>query len=508
MLKKTRPHYTYRTKPKGKQYEVIENTWHERVWALLCRPGTGKTKLTIDTAGLLYTAGEIEALIVVSPDGVHKQWVKDGLPTHLPDSVPWQGGYYSSDMGKIAFAKLENAVRSRNMGLRVLSLSYDGLQTKRGQSLAHALAIAYKSLIVFDESHRASNTKGATWKACLKLAVQGRYKRILTGTLLRQNPFSAYGQFELLGNALLGCSNLPSFKSMYAEMLPAENGLVKRIAKDFKERTGRTMVPQIQAKGDDDRPIYRNLGHLRKMLGNYSSFLTLADVNGEEPEVRLLTRYVNLTPEQRQMYNELNDLGVTDQGGSILTADTALATATRLCQITGGFAPNDDDPNATPVAGANPKLNDLMDFLDELGPEENVVIWCKFTAEINAVYTMLSQRAVTVRYDGTMSSTAKAEAKALFSAGQARYFVGQVKAGGTGLDGLQAASHYMVFYSNDYAYIDREQAVARLARTGGNNLVIVVDIMAVDSVDADVVRCMQTAQDVHAKVLTTTGNTV
>lgn len=82
-----------------------------------------------------------------------------------------------------------------------------------------------------------------------------------------------------------------------------------------------------------------------------------------------------------------------------------------------------------------------------------------------------------------------------------KYFVGQQKAGGTGLDGLQAVCRYMIFYSNDYSYLDREQAVARAARTGGSPVVNTIDIMATGTIDADIVKCMQSAEDVHEAVL-------
>ena len=107
-----------------------------------------------------------------------------------------------------------------------------------------------------------------------------------------------------------------------------------------------------------------------------------------------------------------------------------------------------------------------------------------------------------VAYHGDVNDKQRADNKQKFIHDpRCRYFVGQIKAGGTGLDGLQRVSSYMVFYSNDYSYTDREQAVARQARTGGSMVVNVIDIMAEDTVDADVVRCMQTAQDVHEKVL-------
>jgi hypothetical protein len=500
----TRPPYAYKLQPLGKQLEVIENTWHEPRWALLCRPGTGKTKMSLDTAGMLYMAGEIGGLIILGLNGVHRQWVEEGIPTHLSDSIPWTGGVYDSGLGKRAADKLFKSLTTRDMGMRVLAITFEGLQTKQGKEFAHALAVSHRCLLVIDESHNIANTKGAGWRAALKLASMCPYRRIATGTLLRQDPFAAYGQFELLGRGLLGYTSLTSFKSMYAEMLPPTSGLVKHIADQFLQRTGKKINPQVIAKGADDKPLYKNLGHLRKRLLEHSSMITLEDVQGTEPTVLQSTRYVVPTAQQTALYRSLQEDGVAEHRGGVLTADTALVLGTRLSQVVGGFVPNDDDPQAHPCTEVNPKVNEILALAHELAGEK-LVVWCRYTAEIAAVVKALTGvygLDAVVRYDGTISGPEKGASKRRFiDVPECRYFVGQVKAGGTGLDGLQAVASYMAFYSNDYSYLLREQAVARLARTSGKLVVNVIDIMMDGTVDNDVVRCMQTAQDVHIAVL-------
>jgi SNF2 family DNA or RNA helicase len=501
--------FPYKKQPKGKQKEVIEGTWHKPVWALLCRPGTGKTKMSLDTAARQYHAGMITAMIVIAPNGVHRQWVEEGIPTHLPDCTPVRSGFYNSSMGKKAFDALVKNLRCKEDVLRVLTISFDGLQTVRGKNLARGLATGHRTLLVVDESHFAANQKGATHKAVLALSALCTTKRISTGTLVRQNPFAIFGQFQLLGHGLLGTSSFPAFKSLYAEMLPPSHGLVRRIADDFKEKTGKKIVPQIQAKGLDDRPIYKNLMHLRRMLERYSSFLTLEDTQGAEPEVRVTTRLVTLTDEQQRIYNDLDDFGVAIHNESLLTATMEMAARIRLCQIAGGFFPSDDNDEAVPIPGGNPKLESLLEYIEEIGPDTPVVIWCKFTPEVVAVCEALREKYgpdSAVRYDGTVSSADRAVAKQNFVTGVSRYFVGQIKAGGTGLDGLQTKCNYMAFYSNDDSYGDRVQAISRLARTGGNDVVLVVDIVAEGTKDEEIARCMQSAQDVHYRVLSTKGN--
>jgi len=500
----TRPPYDYKTKPLGRQGEIIEHTWHEPKWAFLCRPGTGKTKLGLDTAGMLYSAGRIDTLIVVAPNNVEEQWWNAGIPTHLPGYVRPIGGVYKSRMTPRQYERLFAKYRTSDIGLRVLCISYEALQTKRGAEIAMGLAKSRRCLLIVDESHRAAKHTSATHKAVLKLANLCRYKRIATGTLVTQNPFAAWGQFEILGPGLLGYSTLAAFKSMYAEMRPSDDRLVQRIARQFRENTGRSITPQVVAQDDNGRPIYRNLNHLRKRLELYASFLTLRDVSGTEPTVLLSTRYVELSTEQRRAYDDLETLGVAEINGGQLTSADGLSLATRLAQITGGFAPHDEDSVARPIGDANPKIAELLDVVEELAVEK-VIIWCRFKAELLAVSAALAEvygpDAVT-QYHGDIGAGERRTGLERFKTDPtARFFVAQVKAGGTGLDGLQTVSSYMVFFSNEYPYLLREQAIARQARTGGNNVVNVIDIVALDTVDIDVVECMRTAEDVHSTVL-------
>lgn len=500
--------YKFKTEPRGKQIDVLRESWDKQNWAFLCRPGTGKTKLGLDTAGMLWLADRIDAMLVMAPDGVDRQWVEEGVPKHLSDQVPRIVGNYNSNMGKLAFAKLERNMLGANgeRALRILTISFDGLQTPRGRKLAGQFVARYATLTDDDESHRTSNKKAAGYKAAKLIMRAGRYRRIGTGTLLRQNPFSAWAQYELMAPGLLGFPTLAAFKSMYAAMLPAHNPLVQHIMENgFKRRDkhGNAIVPQVIAKGEDGRPVYRNLADLRRRLATCSSFLTLADVNGKEPIVNEDPRYVELTQAQRALYDELVKWGVAQAPGGQLTAEGALALSIRLAQVVGGFVPSDDDPEARQIDAINPKVEELMAMVEELN-DQKIVIWCKFTAEIKAVVAALETQypGAVVEYHGRMNGKEKDASKWAFIKDSAkRFFVGQQKAGGTGLDGLQGVANYMIFYSNDYPYLERLQAISRLARTDGADTVQVYDLLAQHTIDEDIVVCLKAAQDVSEAVL-------
>jgi hypothetical protein len=505
--------FKYKTEPRGRQREVIESSWDRPSLAYLCRPGTGKSKIGLDQAAINFLAHRIDALVVLAPDGVDRQWIEEMVPKHC--AVPTVCWNYHSKMRKLAFEKLERAVLATppNDTMFVLTMSFDALQTPRGKKIIKMLQAVKRYMCIDDESHRTSNPRSDVYKAVKPVMRYARVKRIGTGTLIRQNPFSAWGQFELLGDATLGYASLASFKSTYALMLGPHNPLVQHIVKNLdskgrlrRDKNGNPIYPAIIAKDDEDKPIYRNLGDLRRRIEKHSVFLTLADVNGTEPIVNQDHRYITLHPAQQMLYDELIKWGVAQAPGGQLTTEGALALAIRLSQVVGGFAPSDDDPEAKPVTpeGENPKVQELLQLALEL-EDEKLVIWCRFSAEIDMVVSTLTHvcgaEAVT-QYHGRMTAKEKDASKRRFiDDPKCRFFVGQQKAGGTGLDGLQGVASYMVFYSNDYPYLDRLQAISRLARTDGAQTVQVYDLTAQHTIDEDVVRCLRNAEDVSEVVL-------
>lgn len=497
----------YKHAPRGKQREVIEESWSRVIAAFLCRPGTGKSKLGIDTAALQYLNAMIEAMIVVAPDGVHSQWMLEAIPTHMTNDVKWIGGHYGSRMGIRAHRALEATLSAKGNSLKILCISYEGLNTPRGKKLALDLAAKYKSLVIADESHRVSNLKTVGYKAVKTLMTYATTKRIATGTLLRQNPFAAFGQFELMGHELLGFGSLTSFRAMYAKILGPENGLVKHIQDKIKKKTGKTFSPQIIDKDAEGKPIYRNLPDLRRRLEKFSYFLTLKDVSGTEPIINVSTRYVTMNDEQARVYRDLVEIGIAELGNDrVLIAEGALALTTRLAQVVGGHAPDEDDPKARALPGTNERLQALLDIAEEIAPDK-LLIWAKFKSELRMIADALMTAhglGSVAEYHGDVSGGAnerRANKTRFIEDPACLFFVGQQQSGGTGLDGMQGVASQMLFYSNTHSYLDREQCIARLARTSGADVVNVVDLMCLETVDEDIVKCMQSAQDVHEQVL-------
>ena len=68
--------YKFRTKPFEHQQKALDDSWSADYYALFMEMGTGKSKVAIDTIGMLYQARKISAALIVAPKGVYDNWVQ------------------------------------------------------------------------------------------------------------------------------------------------------------------------------------------------------------------------------------------------------------------------------------------------------------------------------------------------------------------------------------------------------------------------------------------------
>ena len=82
--------FNFKLKPFDHQLQVLRDSWFKRFHALFLEMGTGKTKIAIDTMGLLYKEGLIDTALIIAPKGVYDNWVKIEIPEHMSNDVPYE----------------------------------------------------------------------------------------------------------------------------------------------------------------------------------------------------------------------------------------------------------------------------------------------------------------------------------------------------------------------------------------------------------------------------------
>jgi len=480
----------FKTKPLAHQLEAFTVSKDLKAFALLCEQGTGKTKIAIDKTAYLYGKGQISGLLVIAPNGVHRNWIVNEIPKHMPDYTSARSAWYSSSM-KVDERKTYEKIYDPGADLRVLTMNIESLSTDKGRKIAEKFLRTFNVHMIVDESSKIKHFSTQRTKHIIKLGRLAKYKTIATGTPVTQSPLDIFGQFMFLDEDILGTSSFFIFKARYAQLLDESSPVLRHIM----QRTGGKRAPQIVATDKEGYPVYKNLDELQKLIAPYS-FRVLKKDCLDLPDKVYQRRYFELAPEQKAVYKDIKEnLRVEFANGDFETM-SKLTAVLRLQQVTCGFKPGEN--GETPIfekSSQNPRISTLLELLEETTGK--AIIWARFRKDIQLINEALQQEYPnqTVLYYGDVSSDDRAKAMKDFQEdAKVRFFVGTQAAGGTGLT-LTAAST-VIYYSNTFSLEDRLQSEDRAHRIGQKNTVTYYDIEAVDTVDRRIIAALRMKKDV------------
>ena len=121
--------YKFKTKPYEHQLDALETSWNKEVFAYFMEMGTGKSKVLLDNAAILYDKGEINALLLIAPKGVYKNWYDSEIPTHLPDHVDKRIVLWKTSDKSIKQIKLLNTLFETGSDLRILIMNVESFSS-------------------------------------------------------------------------------------------------------------------------------------------------------------------------------------------------------------------------------------------------------------------------------------------------------------------------------------------------------------------------------------------
>lgn len=470
-------YFQFKTDPFDHQLEEWTRSREEVARAIFWEQGTGKSKLTIDTACWLWAKGLIDGVLVVAPNGVHRNWVEQEIPEHLVDAaVPALSAFHYQ--GQRADTKWhQKAVRDiiKHPGFAWFTISYEAFMTARGKRALIEFFDKRKLLYVLDEAHNIKTPTAERTKSILRSAKYAPYRRILTGTPIAQGPFDAYSQIKFLDERYWDSYSLSTFTEFKTHFGIFKKVWNQNITKQFNEQTQRW--ERCNGGYAKDVVGYRRLDQLQDMLLPISSRVTKDEVL-DLPEKLFTKRYFTMTDEQSKLYRqmkddfivwlefgdfdaeaeqaiaeyeaqeacptchgqrELNFDGFIYQCPDCINEDSPLGDGThpvvaalaitrllRLQQITCGYLPtNDEEEPLYVIPGKNRRLEILCDLLEEA--QHKVIVWARFQLDIMLILEELKKRGIkAVRYDGRVSDDERAEAKALFKGVRPVYHQGKL----------------------------------------------------------------------------------
>lgn len=448
--------YPFKTQPFAHQKAGFAMSRGKRAFAYLMDMGTGKTKLTIDVAADLFLANKIDRVVIVAPNGVHTQWLKEQLPAHLPDrvrGVSWMGTWKQVP---------EIPVES----LRWYAINYEAISSANGAAAWLKSVAGPRTLIILDESHRIKTPGASVTKKLYKMAHLFGYRRILTGTPVARGLEDMFAQFRFLDPNILGHTTFSSFKGAYCIMGGHE---------------GAEIVS------------YRNVEHFQAQIAGHMFRVRKDDVLDLPPKV-YVKRPVTLSPEQRRHYDRLKRELMTElSDGSLVEVPHVIQRILRLQQVVCGHLPRED--GALEELDC-PRLKVAQEVITEAqGP---VVVWARFRNDIDRLMALYKKTAV--RYDGSMSEREKERSIAAFMAGDADQFISNQAAGGTGLN-LAGRANTVLYYSNSFSSLHRWQSEDRTHRIGTKGSVTYVDLIAKGTVDTAILANLRRKREISDMTL-------
>jgi len=381
-------------------------------------------------------------------------------------------------------------------GLAILAVNAEAITSTNAKAYLRKFLEKRYVFFVADESTflMTAGAKRRLTMQALGKRPNVRFKRILDGTPIgNHGPLDLYAQFAFLSPKILGQQTSAAFKAYYAEWEDKIN-----------HNTNTTYKALVK---------YKNIDELHRRMEPYTYRVLRKDC-GDLPPKQYVKRYVELTLEQRRVYEELREQYRAElHDGRQITAVLALTRYLRLQQILSNRMPEQTEHRVCEACAGegcgqcdelgiyesrsppiiidpdnNPRLETLKLELKML--TEPVLVWARFrheVEEIMAVGRMLGK--TPVRYDGTVNDQEKAVNLGLFQKGRSAMLVGNQRAGGRGL--RMSAARTIIYYSNDFSLLTRLQSEDRAETLEQTHSTLVLDFCSSDTIDEIIVQSLR-----------------
>lgn len=424
--------------------------------AMICAAmGTGKTAMAIYIA----LQHKFRKVLVLCPLRVVQVW-KPQFEMHSAER--WAVIPLDDSVGGVQVKRDEAERRTKLAEARGLPVAVVVNYESAWRSPFAEWALAQDwDLIVADEIHRCKAPGGKASRFLTRLGHSAWYRLGLSGTPMPHSPLDVYAYYRFLDPSIFGWS-FHKFRQHYAVMGGYQNH-------------------QVVA--------FRNLDELNRKFYTIA-FTASKDVLDLPPEVHV-TYKCRLGAQAQAIYRSLERDFIAELETGEVTAANALVKLLRLQQITGGFARTSDGDD---VQVDSAKMNLLRDVLEDIAPEEPIVVFCRFHRDLDAVNRVANEVGRrSLELSGRMDDLKR------WQESEAPVLAVQIESGGLGIDLTRA--RYAIYYSLGFSLGSYEQSLARVHRPGQTRPVEYIHLLAEGTVDEKVMAALSDRADVVNSVL-------
>jgi SNF2 family DNA or RNA helicase len=424
---------------------------------------TGKTRVALEVVNRLFC----QRILVVCPLSVPGVWRRE-VSIFCPD-VTVVPCYYGSV--KERAARLAGVPRD---GRVLVTVNYEGYWR---EPLRTAINKWKPDIVIYDEAHRLAGRSSRQSNAAHVLTKTVNYALALTGTPMPNGPEDLYSLMKAVDTSVFG-TRWKDFSDRYIEW----GGF----------RPPGALVP-VQIVG------YKNRAELEAKVKETSYRIT------KDEALQLPDRVdveVPVELKDRAVYDRLKKHAIAEVESIYRERGTALAgivltSLLRLQQITSGFVKTEDGQI---LDLSTEKLDTTYDLISDALPScKQVVVFCRYTRDVERCVEKLAPLGHVLRLDGTTPPRSREALIEEFRRGQNHILVCQIDVASLGID--LSSCHVAIFYSLDFKLINWLQSRDRLHRVGQREKVVYYTLVVPKSVDVKIYKALAAKEDLSKSIL-------
>ncbi len=447
---------SFKMKPFEHQLETINFGLTHEKWLLLSSMGTGKTCMIMWLAETLKRRGVIDhCFIICGVNSLKQNWKKEIAKFSTESAVVL--GEYTTRTGKIRYRSMDKRAQQLMEPIEEFFV-ITNLESLRDDRIVEAFKKSSNKfgMIAFDEAHKAATKSSQQGTNLLKL--DAPFKIAATGTLITNNPLSAYVPLSWTGNDQ---STLTNYKSQYCNFGGFKNS---------------------QVIG------FKNLEVLREEIDACSIRHTLDQVRKDMPPKTVTVELLEPDDDQLKFYEAIKE-GVKEEADKIeLKTSSLLALTTRLRQATAC-------PSLLTTQNiSNCKIDRCVELIQELTSQgEKVVVLSVFKETLKELEAKLGQFRYSINTGDTPDAIVSANVDRFQEDPNEQVFAGTWGKVGTGWT-LNAAS-YMICLDTPYTAAMFDQGCDRCYRVNNTRPAFITVLQCQDTIDERVWQIIETKKE-------------
>ena len=318
---------------------------------------------------------------------------------------------------------------------------------------------SYFDVLVLDESTAIKNHQTIIYKICLELSRVTQFHYLLTGTPFGKNTHDVWAQYMVMDSGETFGQTLGIFREAFFDTKINYWG-----GYEYKFRPN--MQPEFTRKLEH-RTIHYSLDECLDLPQQIESCL-----------------YLDWDTEAKVYYDQLKKsfIEMVKSRGNVVQIKNHFM---RLRQITSGFLMHKDDDEKTVVRfQTNPKINALLELLQQSDINDKFVVFHFFIQTGEMIAEMLSKEKYKFSRMWSGTKDKEAEYKKFTENPETKVIILNEQVGALGLN-LQMAN-YLTFFDIPVSPITKEQAAARCRRPGQTKTVFCYNFLMKDSVDVKI----------------------